>query len=164
MVDHRIKPISTRDISELITLGNSCGLSPWTAQNYIDELRNVNSIMLRLESDQGSTIGFIVGRQVPAVDNDTDIDAEIYNIAIDPSYRYRGFGELLLDEFVTACGRSHVRQIWLEVRESNLVAIQFYKNRRFQMISRRRSFYRDPVEDAILMRLVLADKIVFDGE
>lgn len=158
----RIKPISTRKIAELIALGEAAGLSPWTAQNYVDELKNPNSILLRLESENNSSIGFIVGRLVPAVDNDTDIDAEIYNIAVDPSARKRGFGDRLLVEFVSKCLQSKVRHIWLEVRESNTSAIDFYRNRGFSSISKRRSFYRDPVEDAILMRKTLMAKISLD--
>lgn len=158
----RIKPISTREIAELIALGEAAGLSPWTAQNYVDELKNPNSILLRLESESNSSIGFIVGRLVPAVDNDTDIDAEIYNIAVDPSARKRGLGDRLLVEFVSKCMQSNVRHIWLEVRESNTSAIDFYRNRGFSSISKRRSFYRDPVEDAILMRKTLRAKISLD--
>lgn len=155
----RIKPITTREIAELIALGEAAGLSPWTAQNYVDELKNPNSILLRLESETNSSIGFIVGRLVPAVDNDTDIDAEIYNIAVEPSARKRGFGDNLLEEFVAKCVQNNVRHIWLEVRESNMSAIDFYRNRGFSAISKRRSFYRDPVEDAILMRKTLSTKI-----
>lgn len=155
MTDARIKRISTRDIAELIALGESAGLSPWTAQNYVDELKNPNSIMLRLESVDNISLGFIVGRLVPAVDNDTDIDAEIYNIAVDSAARNVGFGDSLLAEFIAICRENNVRYIWLEVRESNTSAIGFYKTREFTAISKRRSFYRDPVEDAILMRRTL---------
>ncbi len=154
----RIKPITTREIAELIALGEAAGLSPWSAQNYVDELKAPNSILLRLESENNSSIGFIVGRLVPAVDNDTDIDAEICNIAVEPSARKRGFGDNLLEEFVAKCVQNNVRHIWLEVRESNTSAIDFYRNRGFSAISKRRSFYRDPVEDAILMRKTLSTK------
>ncbi|HMT08184.1 MAG TPA: ribosomal protein S18-alanine N-acetyltransferase [Pyrinomonadaceae bacterium] len=155
MVETRIKPITSRDIADLIAIGETCGLSPWTAQNYIDELKNPNSIMLSLKSAEASTVGFIVGRLVPAVDNDFDIDAEIYNIAVAGPHRNQGLGELLLGAFCSKCVDNKVRQIWLEVRESNDVASRFYRNREFQAFSRRRSFYRDPVEDAILMRRTL---------
>lgn len=151
----RIKQISTREIADLIALGELVGLSPWTAQNYLDELKNPHSILLRLESDNNSSIGFIVGRLVPAVDSDINIDAEIYNIAIDPAERRRGYGDALLAEFISRCSQQGVRYIWLEVRESNSNAINFYQKREFSMISKRRSFYRDPVEDALLMRRTL---------
>lgn len=151
-MEARIKPITSRDIAELIALGESAGLSPWTAQNYVDELKNPSSIMLRIESAENVSLGFIVGRLVPAVDNDTDLDAEIYNIAVSSETRNRGYGDDLLSAFVRMCVTNNVRYIWLEVRESNTNAISFYKTREFNAISKRRSFYRDPVEDAILMR------------
>lgn len=152
MSNVRIKPITTREIAEIIALGEAAGLSPWTAQNYVDEIKNPNSILLRLESDENICHGFIVGRLVPAVDNETDIDAEIYNIAVHPLARKRGIGGQLFAEFLSICSKQNVRYIWLEVRESNANAIDFYKNRGFSPVSKRRSFYRDPVEDAILMR------------
>lgn len=153
MTEIRFRKIETRNIAELIEIAESTGLSHWSAQNYIDEQKNPNAMMLRLESDENSTIGFIVGRIVPASDDELAVDAEIYNIAVVETHQRQGNGQLLLDEFIRNCLLSNVRHLWLEVRASNGKAIAFYTSRGFLPITRRRDFYNDPVEDAILMRL-----------
>ena len=153
MNENRLRKIDGRDIATLISIAESTGLSHWSAQNYIDEQKNPNAIMLRLESESSSTIGFIVGRIVPASDDELAVDAEIYNIAIVETEQRKGNGQFLLDEFVRNCKTSNVRHLWLEVRASNSKALKFYTVNGFLPVTRRRDFYRDPVEDAILMRL-----------
>ena len=153
MSEIRFRKIETRNIAELIEIAESTGLSHWSAQNYIDEQKNPNAIMLRLEDESNSTIGFIVGRIVPASDDELEVDAEIYNIAVVETDQRQGNGQLLLDEFIRNCLVSNVRHLWLEVRASNEKALAFYTSNGFWPITRRRDFYNYPVEDAILMRL-----------
>lgn len=153
MSELRFRQIESRNIAELIEIAQCAGLSHWSAQNYIDELKNPNAIMLRLESDANLTIGFIVGRIVPASDDELAVDAEIYNIAVVDAAKRQGNGQLLLDEFIGTCLTSNVRHLWLEVRASNAGAIAFYNANGFLPITRRRDSYNDPVEDGILMRL-----------
>lgn len=158
MDENRIRNIEASHIGSLITLGKETNLSPWTAQGYIDELKNERSIMLRLESGDNNTIGFIVGRLVIASNDELAVDAEIYNIAVDRSAQRKGNGQLLLDEFLKKCLQSFVRRVWLEVRETNSKAIAFYKRNGFTTITTRKHFYTDPCENALLMRLVLSGK------
>ena len=156
MTDTRICKIGSGDIATLIHLGELCNLSPWTAQNYLDELGNLHSIMLRLEGPDNQLIGFIVGRVIPAADSPESVDAEIYNIAVEERFRRHGYAQTLLDTFIDRARSSHVRRVWLEVRESNAPAISFYKRNAFRTMQRRREFYSNPQEDALLMRLDLA--------
>ena len=58
----RIRSVDSSHIGELIRLGEKANLSPWTAQNYLDELKNPDAVMLRLVSEQNEIVGFIVGR------------------------------------------------------------------------------------------------------
>lgn len=152
MTEFRIRPIERSHIAVLIQLGEETGLSPWSAQNYLDELRNPDSAMLRAENDQNETIGFIVGRLVTAADSETAVDGEIYNISVRPEAQRHGVGQKLLDEFLERCRSSRVRSVWLEVRESNQKALAFYRKNDFSPVHKRRSFYSDPPEDGLLMR------------
>ena len=80
---------------------------------------------------------------------------EIENIVIAAHARRRGLGTKLLDEFLdSACGEG-AATIFLEVRESNCAARSFYEKFRFVEDGRRRCYYREPEEDAILYRLNL---------
>lgn len=71
---------------------------------------------------------------------------EILAIATIEEYRNKGFAQELLDKIKT-------KDIFLEVRESNERAINFYKKNDFKQISIRKGYYSDPTEDAIIMKM-----------
>lgn len=71
---------------------------------------------------------------------------EILAIATVEEYRNKGFAQELLDKIKT-------KDIFLEVRESNEKAINFYKKNDFKQISIRKGYYSDPTEDAIIMKM-----------
>lgn len=147
----RIRTVEPAHISDLIRIGVETNLSQWSAQNYLDELKNGSSIMFRLEVDNNETVGFIVGRTVPS-EVENALDAEIYNIAVLPPFERKGFGQLLLNCFTETCSAAIVASIWLEVRESNGKAIRFYERNGFERVQTRRHFYENPREHAILMK------------
>ena len=71
---------------------------------------------------------------------------EILSIATIKEYRSKGIAQELLDKIKT-------KDIFLEVRESNQVAISFYKKNKFKEISVRKNYYSEPNENAIIMKL-----------
>ena len=71
---------------------------------------------------------------------------EILAIATIEKYRNKGIAQELLDKIKT-------KDIFLEVRESNKKAINFYKKNNFKQISIRKGYYSDPTEDAIIMKM-----------
>lgn len=153
--DPRIRPVEAAHIAELIRIGEETNLSPWSAQSYLDELRNPASILLRLVSDDNETIGFIVGRKIIGALEKAENEAEIYNIAVVEPERSKGCGQRLFDAFAAICRRDGVVNIWLEVRESNQKALRFYERNGFARVQARTHFYANPREHAILMRLIL---------
>lgn len=153
--DVRIRPVEALHVGDLIRIADETNLSPWTAQCYLDEMKNDSSIMLRLVGGDNSTIGFVVGRLVVGGEVQPRIDAEIYNIAVKESKQGRGLGQLLFDAFLAACAEREAENIWLEVRESNEKALRFYARNGFAKIQTRKHFYYGPREHAILMRCVL---------
>lgn len=78
-------------------------------------------------------------------------EADLANIATLPENRGRGFGGALLDKSLEISRNSGVLRTFLEVRESNAPARGLYLSRGFKEIGRRRNYYRDPREDAIIM-------------
>lgn len=151
MSGSRIRPVESAQIADLIRIADATNLNHWSATSYLDELKNEHSIMLRIESDENMTLGFIVGRIVPASDDDVALDAEIYNIGVDPSVQRNGYGQSLLDSFIEICREKRVRNIWLEVRESNVPALLIYRKNGFEANTIRKDFYSNPRENAILM-------------
>ena len=71
---------------------------------------------------------------------------EILAIVTIEKYRNKGIAQELLDKIKT-------KDIFLEVRESNQVAINFYKKNRFKEISIRKNYYSEPTENAVIMKL-----------
>lgn len=151
----RIRNVEASHIADLIRIGAETNLSTWTAQNYLDELQISDSIMLRLESATNETIGFIVGRLVQGGTVETEMDTEIYNIAIVESEQKKGLGQRLFDAFVAKCRETEISNIWLEVRASNQKAIRFYEQNGFEQVQSRNNFYENPREHALLMKLTL---------
>lgn len=76
---------------------------------------------------------------------------EILKIAVDNNYRRMGYAKFLLEEIVIK--EKVKKDIFLEVRESNIAAINFYKKNRFNQISIRKNYYKDNNENAIIMKL-----------
>ena len=71
---------------------------------------------------------------------------EILAIATIEEYRNKGIAQELLDKI-------KIKDIFLEVRESNQIAISFYKKNNFKEISIRKNYYSEPTENAIIMKL-----------
>ena len=92
--------------------------------------------------------GFIVGRVVSE-------DWEIENIAVAGAARRRGLGTRLLEEFIGLARGRGAQSVFLEVRESNVAARQLYEKHAFVETGRRKRYYRQPEEDAIVYRLGL---------
>ena len=86
--------------------------------------------------------GFLVSRTV------ADHEREILNVAVAPADRRRGIGRALVENEL-ARGRG---ACFLEVRESNLAAINLYVSMGFEIVGKRPNYYRDPAEAAIVMR------------
>jgi ribosomal-protein-alanine N-acetyltransferase len=71
------------------------------------------------------------------------------------SSRGRGLGGKLLDAALDEVASRGADQVFLEVRESNHTARSLYASRGFTEVSRRRGYYRSPVEDALVLRLAV---------
>ena len=74
----------------------------------------------------------------------------IDNVAVRPSCRRQGIGDRLLDVFCRF-GQAHLAFLTLEVRPSNQAAVALYCKHGFQEAGRRKDYYQDPTEDALLL-------------
>lgn len=149
---YQVRAADPSHISALIKIGDETGLSPWSAQNYLDEMKREDSVILKISDDQNQMSGFICGR-IPLSE---PREAEIFNIAVRPAFR--GKGQRLLSQFLDMCRHRGVRKIWLEVRASNKKAHIFYARNGFVPSGIRKNFYSHPVEDAVLMCLTVENE------
>jgi len=117
---------------------------PWSENLFRAALENPGAAVLLAEED-GAVLGYAV---LSAVLDEGNLD----NIAVAPEYRRRGVADALLGA-LTGFGRECLALLTLEVRASNAPAIALYEKHGFRPVGRRRNYYSDPREDAVLMTL-----------
>jgi len=78
-------------------------------------------------------------------------EAEIWNVAVLPEYRRQGWGSSLLKKALFCLKKNQVKKVFLEVRASNLPAQQLYLKFGFCVQGRRKNYYSDTKEDALIM-------------
>jgi [ribosomal protein S18]-alanine N-acetyltransferase len=152
--DLTIRPFQENDCEAAFRLASDLGLSPWTIDDYRDEAKRPDSEMLAAMNGS-KLVGFVVGRRVPGSRPDGGLETEIYNIGVAREFQRSGIGSRLIREFVERCRHAGVRDIWLEVRAANAAAIGFYRKFGFSEYAARPNFYRDPPDDAVIMRLTI---------
>jgi [ribosomal protein S18]-alanine N-acetyltransferase len=118
----------------------------WSAAQYEDLFRCSGPGRVALVMEEAGLQGFVIARVV-------DKEWEIENIAIASPARRRGLGTRLLGELLDLARTQNAAAVFLEVRESNQAARALYEKWAFVESGRRRGYYRDPEEDAILYRL-----------
>lgn len=137
-------PALASDAEALVSI-DAGSPQPWTARAFMGELGTQPPSLFVLRS-QGRAVAFVVARrQGPEMD--------IVNLAVAPALRRRGLGLKLLLSVIDHAASSGVETAFLEVREGNLEARALYQAVGFREFQRRSGFYRDPVEDALLLRL-----------
>jgi ribosomal-protein-alanine N-acetyltransferase len=78
---------------------------------------------------------------------------ELGNVAVAPDVRGLGAGAKLVSEIITRAAGRGVRELFLEVRPSNMNARHLYAKFGFVQVGRRKNYYQQPVEDALVLRL-----------
>ena len=82
-------------------------------------------------------------------------EAELHRVAVLPEYRRRGLARKLMAEMLQRTGQGsdvETKHIFLEVRAGNVAALALYSACDFQEIDRRKNYYHDPDEDAVIMK------------
>jgi ribosomal-protein-alanine N-acetyltransferase len=147
----RIRPAIPADIPAMMALERHAGTAAhWSSEQYEIALsgERPSRVVLIVEEDAGVQ-GFIAGRALGA-------EWEIENIAVARPARRRGLGTRLLGKFLDLARHQDAKAVFLEVRESNQAARRLYEKWAFVERGRRKHYYREPEEDAIVYRLDLA--------
>lgn len=143
----QIRPATTADTARLAELERICFSDPWSPAGLREMISAAHT--LGLVAEAGDTIiGYAIARY--AADS-----GEILNLAVAPEYRREGVAAHLIDALLDGLRSREVREVYLEVRESNGPARALYKARGFTVAGMRRAYYRYPTEDALVLRLPL---------
>ncbi len=151
-----ITRMTEHDLLEVVEIEENSGLSRWGWAAYYAELQgNKRNLMLvarvvNPEKRRGvrSLAGYIVARM--GAD-----ELHINNVAVRESHRRRGIGRHLLNRILEEGRRSTVPCAFLELRAGNSAALALYEKCGFRVTSRRKKYYSEPTEDALVMVIQL---------
>lgn len=143
----RIRSAALADVEVLVAIERRCFSDPWSEASFREALESEWTFGLVAETRRGLA-GYLIGREAAG-------SGEVLNLAVAPEFRRRGVGGMLLESGLAAFRRRRATEVFLEVRESNQSAKSLYMARGFRPVGQRASYYRNPKEDALVLRLPL---------
>lgn len=144
-MNYKLTPMTEEHIPQIAALERACFSHPWSEDALRAELWNDSAVVIAAEGEDGTVLGY-AGLQ-------TVLDeGYINNVAVDPRFRRQGVAGQLVEAFLRF-GAARLAFLTLEVRASNAPAIALYEKYGFTQVGRRRDYYDDPREDALLMTL-----------
>ena len=148
-MNYKLTPMTAEHIPQIAALERACFSHPWSEDALREELWNDSAVIIAAEGEDVTVLGY-AGLQ-------TVLDeGYINNVAVDQRFRRQGVADELIAAFVRF-GRAKLAFLTLEVRSSNAPAIALYAKHGFREVGRRKNYYDDPREDAILMTLEFAN-------
>lgn len=139
-----VAPFTVLRLEEVLAIEKLAFSDPWTRQMFRSELEIGSGTYARTIEREGTIIGYLFA--VLIVD-----EAHLGNLAVHPAERQFGAAQCLLDDLLMSARERGIVRVTLEVRESNEIARKFYYKNEFIDIAMRKNYYRNPVEDAIVM-------------
>ena len=139
-----IVPMENHHVMQVAALEKQCFSDPWSENSVASELNNPLSLWLVAVDDEN--LAGYVGSQT--VMDETDM----MNIAVDQRYRRQGIAQMLVEALVERLKKMDSRCLTLEVRISNTPAIALYEKLGFAQVGKRPNYYRNPKEDALILR------------
>lgn len=144
----RVRTAEPEDISKIVEIAaESTTAAQWNSKEYHHFFAHgsPNHRIALVIEENNAVCGFIVAHQIGD-------EWEIENIAVAQQMQHRGLGARLLSEFLELVRRQKGKRIFLEVRESNLAARALYGKSGFAEAGRRKDYYENPPEDALILR------------
>lgn len=145
----RLRAATEDDVEAMAALESRAFSDPWPASAFLDLMRQTYARLTVAIDERGDIGGYCIVLHV--LD-----EGEIANIAVQPTLWRRGVASRLLDEALADATARGLQSVFLEVRVSNEPAKRLYLSRGFVPIGRRRAYYRDPLEDAMVLRWQVA--------
>jgi ribosomal-protein-alanine N-acetyltransferase len=161
VVGYRVREGVAADLVGVMRLEREIAEAPhWTAEEYAAIVQTygvANGAVRRqlfVAEVEARLLGFAVGKVL--VSEAVSL-GELESVAVGVSTRRSGVGRMLCEAVIRWCVERGATEVELEVRARSTGAIALYKGLGFVAVGERAGYYRDPVEDALLMRLRLAE-------
>lgn len=117
----------------------------WGESALRAHLEGVGTLSLLLLDGAKEAVGLALGVALPP-------EGELYRIAVRADRRGQGLGRRLMAEFLAALTQRGVCDCYLEVRAENRVAQGLYAACGFHEVGRRKNYYKDPRDDALILQ------------
>jgi len=143
-----IRRMRSADLPRVMEIELMCFTMPWSEATFRGLLRR-NDADLLIAEHAGDIAGYAAFWAV--LDQ-----GELGNVSVAPGWRRRGIGQRLVNAVLARAADRGVREVFLEVRVSNLGAQKLYHRYGFEEVGRRRNYYLEPLEDALVMRREVA--------
>jgi len=130
-------------LERVAALERTCFSRPWSLNMFEEELYDPNVSLVVAQGEEGTVLGY---GMVSAVLDEGCLE----KIAVDPACRRQGVAQAILAAFLRF-GRVHLAFLTLEVRAGNAAAVALYRKLGFEEVGRRKNYYTEPTEDALLM-------------
>lgn len=140
----RVVPLKLAHLDRVVEIERRSFTDPWTRGMFRSELEMLDHTYCRAAFRGETLVGYLLAILIPD-------EAHLGNLAVHPDARHQGVAQSLLDDLIAACRVAGVARVTLEVRDSNENARKFYYKNEFIDIAIRKNYYRNPVEDAIVM-------------
>jgi ribosomal-protein-alanine N-acetyltransferase len=148
----RIKLLSHHDLEAVMKIQKSSGqAAAWGEADYERLAGDPCGMVLVAEHEDAAPpelVGFAAFHRVGK-------EAELWNLAVAPQYQRQGVAKALFREACQRLLQAGATRIFLEVRPSNLPALGFYRAVGFKTLIRRKEYYQNPSEDALVLALDL---------
>ena len=131
-------------VSSVAALEKICFSDPWSENSVASELKN--QLALWLVAEENEQVAGYIGSQTCGDETD------MMNVAVHPDFRRKGIAEALVNTLVEELKAIDSHCLMLEVRASNVPAISLYEKLGFREVGRRKNYYRNPREDALILR------------
>lgn len=141
---YKLVPMSYDNVDQIAEIEKACFSKPWSRQMLVEQLDNLSVCFIAAQAEDGVVLGY-AGLTV-VLD-----EGYINNIAVLEEYRRQSVASALLEVFIKFSHANELAFLTLEVRASNDSAISLYRKHGFEEVGRRRNYYDDPKEDALLM-------------
>lgn len=141
----QVIPMQERHVDDLAEMERLCFVHPWTRAGLAAELESPTALFLVAE-EEGRAVGYVGSHLICG-------ECYIDNVAVHPNWRGRKIALALLTELIRLVKEQDGAFLTLEVRESNAPARALYGKLGFSEAGRRRGFYSEPREDALLLTL-----------
>lgn len=138
-----VEKMNESHVASVAALEKLCFADPWSEKSIASELNN--PLALWLVAVEGETVCGYIGSQSVMGQSD------MMNVAVHPDHRRKGLGEMLVVALCDALSKEN-ESLTLEVRVSNHPAVALYKKLGFIQVGLRRNYYRNPREDALILK------------